>query len=242
MATIEQLVGFAAQYNKIVERVHSGALDGAAVRRALQDIIEGKSGTLAHNPPPWWRKPEQQLARARELWPGTELPEPPARFAPLTKTEVLLLHVPASFEVLWRFVAAPDGYEKFRDRGLWSNSAHLRLTPNALKHDEPVWVAFDPEYGVDRPPYYVWDDMRHHVASSEVLSALIQFPDWPLAWLHGAAAPHIAGYRYAGLNATWSRCLYLRCHVVPVNRLGLYQDSASLHSKNWASPSVRVLS
>lgn len=71
MTTIEQLAGITAQRNEIVKRVGNGSLDPVAVKRALQDIIEGKLPTLTWNPPTWWRTPEQQLARARQLWPST---------------------------------------------------------------------------------------------------------------------------------------------------------------------------
>ena len=59
--------------------------------------------------PTWWRTPEQQLARARQLWPNAVLPEPPKEFTPRTKSEVLLLHVPDTFDNLWNLVNAPEG-------------------------------------------------------------------------------------------------------------------------------------
>ena len=42
MTTIEQLAGITSQHNEIVKRVGNGSLDPVAVKRALQDIIEGK--------------------------------------------------------------------------------------------------------------------------------------------------------------------------------------------------------
>lgn len=75
MTIIEQLAGIISQHNEIVKRVGNGSLDPIAVKRALQDIIEGKLPTVANwTPPTWWRTPEQQLARARQLkyrvWAG----------------------------------------------------------------------------------------------------------------------------------------------------------------------------
>ena len=102
MTTIEQLAGITSQHNEIVKRVGNGSLDPIAVRRALQDIIEGKLPPMQNwNPPSWWRTPDQQLEQARQLWPGRELPEPPKEFTPRTKSEVLLLHVPDTFDSLW---------------------------------------------------------------------------------------------------------------------------------------------
>ena len=56
---------------------------------------------LGPSMPSWYVSPEQQLARARQLWPNAVLPEPPKEFTPRTKSEVLLLHVPDSFDSLW---------------------------------------------------------------------------------------------------------------------------------------------
>ena len=59
MTTIEQLARITSQHNEIVKRVGNGSLDPVAVKRALQDIIEGKLPTPTWNPPTWWRTPEQ---------------------------------------------------------------------------------------------------------------------------------------------------------------------------------------
>ena len=147
MTTIEQLAGITAQHNEIVKRVGNGSLDPVAVKRALQDIIEGKLPTLTWNPPTWWRTPEQQLERARRLWPNAVLPEPPKEFTPRTKSEVLLLHVPDSFDSLWDKVVAPTGYTKYRWEGVKSDKRNLRLAPGKVEFTQPVWLAFDPEHG-----------------------------------------------------------------------------------------------
>ena len=61
------------------------------------------------------------------VWPGRELPEPPAVFTPRTKSEVLLLHVPDSFDSLWDKVDAPTGYTKYRWEGVKADKRNLRL-------------------------------------------------------------------------------------------------------------------
>ena len=110
MVTVEQLVSIAARNQEILERVGNGSIDPTAVKRALQDLFE----RMTWNPPTWWSTTEQQLERARQLWPNAVLPEPPKGFTPRTKSEVLLLHVPDSFDSLWDKVVAPRGYAKRR--------------------------------------------------------------------------------------------------------------------------------
>ena len=212
MTTIEQLASITAQHNEIVMRVAYGSLDPVAVKRGLQEIIEGKLPTLTWNPPTWWRNPEQQLERARQLWPNAVLPEPHAEFTPRTKSEVLLLHVPDTFDSLWDKVVAPtkDGvsYTKCRWHSIKSDERNLRLSPNKREFAVPVWLAFDPEHGRGERPDSIWG--QSNVAAGEVFSALIQFPEWPLAWYNGASAPNLSGYQLK-LHTDWSvvPCLYL---------------------------------
>lgn len=206
MTTIEQLAGITAQHNEIVKRVGNGSLDPVAVKRALQDIIEGKLPTLTWNPPTWWRTPEQQLERARQLWPNAVLPEPPKEFTPRTKSEVLLLHVPDTFDSLWDKVVAPEGYTKYRWEGVKADKRNLRLSPNKREYTEPVWLAFDPEHGKGERPDSFWG--QADIAASEVFSALIQFPEWSLAWFNGASAPNLSGYQLK-YDGNWSSVPYL---------------------------------
>ena len=235
MTTIEQLAGITSQHNEIVKRVGNGSLDPVAVKRALQDIIEGKLPTLTWNPPTWWRTPEQQLERARQLWPNAVLPEPPKEFTPRTKSEVLLLHVPDSFDSLWDKAIAPTGYTKYRWEGVKADKRNLRLSPNKREYAEPVWLAFDPEHGKGERPDSFWG--QADVAASEVFSALIQFPEWPLAWFNGASAPNLSGYQLK-YDGNWAR-------VPCVNRwdvdrqLELHGRWAAHADSFWSSPSVR---
>lgn len=238
MTTIEQLVGISAQQNEIVKRVGNGSLDPAAVKRALQDIIEGKLPALAWNPPAWWRTPDQQLAKARELWPDATLPEPPASFVPQTKTEVLLLHVPDSFngfDTLWEKVVAPEGYTKTRWDGLKPSKRDLRLAPNVPERTAPVWLAFDPEHGKGERPDKLWG--QANLAASEVFSAMVQFPEWVSAWFNGASAPNLSGYQLK-YDGSWSRVPFLR-RWDGSRELELGADFAGSGYDRWASPSVR---
>lgn len=235
MTTIEQLAGITSQHNEIVKRVGNGSLDPVAVKRALQDIIEGKLPTLTWNPPTWWRTPEQQLARARQLWPNAVLPEPPKEFMPRTKSEVLLLHVPNTFDSLWDKVVAPTGYTKYRWEGVKADKRNLRLSPNKREYTEPVWLAFDPERGKGERPDSFWG--QADLAASEVFSALIQFPEWPLAWFNGASAPNLSGYQLK-YDGNWSDVPSLR-RWDDDRQLELGADWAGNRYGRWASPSVR---
>lgn len=167
MTTIEQLAGITAQHNDIVKRVGNGSLDPTTVKRTLQDIIEGKFNVPVWNPPSWWRTPEQQLARARQIWPNVVLPDPPAAFMPQTKSEVMLLHVPDSLNNLRNKV----GIVADAVRSLKPQTA-----PNKVEFKEPIWLAFDPEHGSGENPDTFWH--QANLAASEIFSAIIQFPGW----------------------------------------------------------------
>lgn len=213
-------------------RIGNGSLDPIAVRRALQDIIEGK---LPPNPPTWWRTPEQQLARARQLWPNAVLPEPPKEFTPRTKSEVLLLHVPDSFDSLRDKVVAPTGFTKYFWEGVKADKRNLRLSPNKREFTEPVWLAFDPEHGKGERPDSFWG--QADIAASEVFSALIQFPEWSLAWFNGASAPNLTGYQLK-YDGNWSHIPCLdRLDGTHLLRLDGY--GAGLRFDDYSSPSVR---
>ena len=235
MTTIEQLAGITAQHNEIVKRVGNGSLDPASVKRALQDIIEGKLPTLTWNPPTWWRTPEQQLERARQLWPNAVLPEPPKEFTPRTESEVLLLHVPDTFRSLWNKVVTPTDYTKYRWGVVKADKRNLRLAPNKVEFAVPVWLAFDPEHGKGERPDSFWG--QADIAASEVFSALIQFPEWSLAWFNGASAPNLTGYQLKH-DGNWSCVPCLNCwDGIRQLRLGDYW--AGGRDGAWSSPSVR---
>ena len=185
--------------------------------------------------PSWWRTPEQQLERARQLWPGRELPEPPEGFTPRTKSEVLLLHVPDTFDSLWDKVVAPEGYTKYRWEGVKADKRNLRLSPNKREYTEPVWLAFDPEHGKGERPDSFWG--QADIAASEVFSALIQFPEWPLVWFNGASAPNLSGYQLK-YDGNWSDVPYLD-RWDDDRQLKLHGLWADCRGGHWSSPSVR---
>lgn len=185
--------------------------------------------------PSWYVSPEQQLERARQLWPNAVLPEPPKEFTPRTKSEVLLLHVPDSFDSLWDKAIAPTGYTKYRWEGVKSDKRNLRLSPNKREYTEPVWLAFDPERGKGERPDSFWG--QADTAASEVFSALIQFPEWSLAWFNGASAPNLSGYQLK-YDGNWSNvpCLY---RWGGDRQLRLDGGWADRRNGRWSSPSVR---
>ena len=185
--------------------------------------------------PSWYVSPEQQLARARQLWPNAVLPEPPEGFTPRTKSEVLLLHVPDTFDSLWDKVVAPEGYTKYRREVIKADKRNLRLAPNKLEFAAPVWLAFDPERGKGERPDSFWG--QADTAASEVFSALIQFPDWPLAWFNRASAPNLTGYRLK-YDGNWSDVPYLY-RWVGDRQLLLRGHWAGGQLGGWSSPSVR---
>lgn len=239
--TIEKLAGITAQHNEIVKRVVNGTLDADDVREALQLIIEKQYLLATHKqseqwrPPTWYVSPERQLERARQLWPDIALPEPPKEFMPTTASEVLLLHVPRPFNELWDRVVAPEGYTKYRWDGLKTDKRNLRLAPNKAEYTEPVWLVFDPEHGKGTRPDSLWG--QSNLAASEVFSALIQFPDWPLAWFNGASAPNLSGYQLK-YDGNWSYVPYV--HRWDDDRqLELNACWAGDRYDHWASPVVR---
>lgn len=190
---------------------------------------------LVPSMPSWYVSPEQQLARARQLWPNTVLPEPPKEFTPRTKSEVLLLHVPDSFDSLWDKVIAPTGYTKYRGEGVKADKRNLRLAPGKVEFAAPVWLAFDPEHGRGERPDSFWG--QADISASEVFSALIQFPEWSLAWFNGASAPNLAGYQLKyGRNWSHVPCL---SQWDGYRQLELHVDWAGHRSGRWSSPSVR---
>ena len=232
MTTIEQLAGLTSQHNEIIKRVCNGTLDPVVVKRELQRIIEGKSiASVWDDMPTWWRTPEQQRKRARQLWPHAVLPEPPKKFVPRTESEVLLLHVPDTFDNLWRMVMAPKGYTKYDA----ISGQQLRLTANKREFIEPVWVAFDPEHGKGEDANSF--QYRADIAASEVFSALIQFPEWSLAWSSITPAPDLTGYKLRD-TGSWT-CVPSLLRLDGIRQLTLGWRLGGSKNVRSASPSVR---
>lgn len=212
-----------------IERIIKEQNLASTMYEAFQDMT-------AATGPSWQTSPERQLARAYELWPGIVLPEPPKEF-PRTKSEVLLLHVPDTLDSLWSRVVGPNGYTT---HVRWDERPDMRRAPHKREFTEPVWLAFNPEHGRGYSPDMLWDDERTNLAASEVLSALIQFPEWPLAWnYNGAAAPDLSGYQAQDyFDKKWSLVPAVECNRAH-RRLELHVRMARCVNNHRSSPSVR---
>jgi hypothetical protein len=229
------------EMQQFVQNLHSGGFSYEDVARVIKEpnlaSVMYASIQPAHlmTLKPWYVGPDQQVVRARELWPDAVLPKAPMSFVPQTDTAVLLLHVPDTFDSLWRKVVAPTGYTKNRWKSLRDDNRHLRLAPNKVEFTEPVWLAFDPEHGRGEKPDALWG--QDSLAASEVLSALIQFPSWPLAWFNDASAPNLSGYQLEH-DGEWSSVPYLS-RWDGGEQLDLVDRWAGSPDEYWASPSVR---
>lgn len=149
--------------------------------------------------PSWYVAPVSQMRQAKKMWPGVQLPNPPRVFKARSRSEVLLLHVPDNFNSLWRKVHMLYGYAKRRE-GLMEDSDSYRVAVDKPVFDKPVWLGFDPERNRGEPVPY----NSYWSAASEVLSAMIQFPDWPLEWLNVHASPILAGYELRSEDGGWN--------------------------------------
>lgn len=223
------------KYVEIVERINNGSLDSTVVTREFQSIIDTKSNVCSWVPPRWWTCPEQQLECAHKLWPGRQLPKPPDNFIARTETEVLLLHVPASFNTLWGMVRSPGGYDTIsRVNFLGLNQRNIRLASRDHAYVHPVWLRFDPAHGKGMSPSSFVG--RSDMAAGEVLSALIQFPGWPATWRYGDSGFLLAGYQ-AKVGDSWLHTpaitlgkegLTLQCFSASVSRRGMSVPTAQL--------------
>lgn len=231
MSSAEEVAGLLTQFNEIVKRVTNGSFDARHTKRALQDIIEGRTGAYTGEKSFWWSEPEFQLERAAALWPGIKLPDAPKK-KPHSATEVRLLHVPDSFESLLEKIEGPSGYKL----SVYP-SVRLRILPQPEQaYTQPTWVGFDPEYGAGRVPLSLRSEAGRF-ATTEILSAVIQFPEWPLAWRHGASAPIITGHL---LTQEFDDDTFLCFDLIRSLReleLGIFK--ASWSNPSCASPTVR---
>lgn len=145
------------------------------------------------NTPSWWKSPQLQLKRASELWPSVELPEPPL-FRPQSADEVLLLHVPRHFESLWNIII--DSNDNIFTPNAWNQwpyeSNKWRRTTHERYASQPVWIIFDPSARSLEEVSLASGEVS--IAGSEVLSAMIQFPDLYRIWADNDTYPCISGY------------------------------------------------
>jgi hypothetical protein len=228
------------ELQQFLQNLHSGGFTYEDILRVnkrpylASDMLATVHDTSLITYPDWWRTAEQQLQRAHELWPNVNLPKPPAHFEPRTKSEVLLLHVPDTFDSLWDKVA-PTGSTTHRWESVKYDPTALRLAPNKVEFDKPVWVAFDTEYGIGDFSDSLWSQADINLAASEVFSALIQFPDWTQAWRNGALGLNLMGYQLKHMDS-WSDVLGVN---LSKSRLSLRVDFYAVHSNRRPSPSVR---
>lgn len=185
----------------------------------------------------WVVSPSDQFEQARERQPDRVFPEPPKDVVLPNKGSALLLHTPrASFEEHWKAIRAPEGYEKYCSDFIKFNMVNIRLAPKVVERTEPVWVIFDPEHGRGQRPEELWGNPT--LASSEIFSAVEQFPGWMPMWNRGdASIPYLSGYRVdLGDGSFGVLTLILWGHN---SRLELYCDYSRFSRGHWASPSVR---
>lgn len=234
-----------SQLREIEDRILNGSFDPVDVREPLQMILEkrplvDRDTWLGWRPPTWWRDEVDQLGCARKHWPNIDLPDPPERFIPRSKTGVLLLHVPDTFDSLWSKIRVPRGYDLLRSDSFESGSEALRFTPSKIEFTEPVWLEYDYAFARGKSPDQLWRNPR--LAASEVLSAVIQFPDYPFAWLdwrRGAPAPNMSGYQ-SRAGEEWSHVPFLDFVSGPdENWLKVFSAPAGSSMDRYSSPSVR---
>lgn len=192
----------------------------------------------------WWREPELQLEKAQYLFKDTPLPMIPNDFIPRTESEVLLLHVPATAKLLWSKVTAPQGYTVDPRVNFSLNSRKLRLAPNKFELTVPTWVAFDP---LGLAPKYETTPYGTKIATTEVISALIQFPLWSETWSPtteeatlsrgaGYPTPSLSGYEIKTKDG-WTEVPVLTRRI-DTHELALVSKSTSM-SQFLSRPTAR---
>ncbi len=195
MTSIDQFVGLHAQMNELMKRVGNGSLDVERVKRGLQGIMDPRTKIMGWVPS-WWRTPEDQIKRARKLWPGIELPSPPESFAPKEPTSVLLLHVPLPLGDLWNAVRLTHRFAHTSNTFCSGDLSEFRPLGG-----KPMWIEYDSKLLLDHPVGGIrkWTLVLEdgYLASCEaLLSACIQFDGYlsqicrhdasVLAWAKGA--------------------------------------------------------
>lgn len=268
MTTIEKLIGITAQHNEIVKRVGNGSLDPDNVRKALQDIIEGKfpeiklpKAAITHvlaKQPSWYVSPEDQLKKVKTFNAALDwgfvtenIPAIPGSWQH-NPNEVLMLAVSLppkgrksglhrTFDELWNLIEAPDGYTKYRWDELKATTKLLRQAPGYNHTPGIRWVVFNPNAYHGKSPEAVLKQSKidnAQLAGLEVLMATLLFPTWATSW-NGDSSPYP---NMSALqfywNSGWSRVPYLDRWDV-ARRLELRAHWAVGSREDFASPSVR---
>ncbi len=264
MTTIEKLAGITAQHNEIVKRVVNGSLDIDNVRKALQDIIQGKfpekmiPPVIASGAHSWYVSPEQQLKHVRDLiathgwgFSDTDFPSIP-EFKLRTETEVLLLcvYLPAkgskpgvlrTFDELWDAYESPTGYSKWRWPEFKATAKLLRQAPGYYHTPGIHWVAFDPNTYHGLSPEAALKQSKIDgvvLAGVEGLMANLLFPTWATSW-DGNKSPYpwLSGLQF-NWNSNWSDSVYLY-RWADVRQVRVLAGWSGGVDSRFGSPSVR---
>lgn len=255
------------QLAEVYRVTSNGTRDFSDVRKALQDIIEGKvaQATAAVIRVPakqssWYVSPERQLEHVKQLntergWGFKETDFPPIpgnAWLHMRRDEVLLLAVylpkqgkvsglQRTFDELWNLIEAPDGYTNWRWDELKSDSKHLKSAPGHSHRPGVCWVAFDASAYRGKSPEHALarrNEDNTRLAGVEVLMAALLFPTWPTSWNGDSSPfPNMSGLQFYW-NTVWSRVPYLG-RWDDDSRLELNTDWAEHDNPLWASPSVR---
>lgn len=187
--------------------------------------------------PFWYRSPARQMEFVSRAWPDVAIPEIPEDFTPKTKDEVLLLHVPRSVSELWWHISMGrhDDYiigDQYVEK-YWHQD--IKTSPKAdLYRGRATWVAFDPNNGLGRTVEDFYDE--DHMAGVEVLSAILQFPKWPLIW----TSDHLFGVCVVGCRSKKGEPLALHLGVrTDPRKLEPHYMSESSRMDKVAFPTVR---
>jgi hypothetical protein len=230
MVTTDQFVGLHAQMNEIVKRVGNGSLEPDLVKRSLQTIIEDR--TEGNVLPSWYVVPSLQLDRVRQLnaerdWGFADAHFPAVPSVKQSGTEVLLLAVylpgkDGAWDVQRTFNEHLAVIQQQQDASgrtfcpyVKSDRKHLRRFSPTWHEPRPGlrWVLYD--YAFSHDPANgiavkdLWYDEQRGLAASEVLTALMLFPEYGLS-MGDRKTPYanLPGYQVL-VDADWSNVPYL---------------------------------
>lgn len=268
MTTIDKLIGITAQHNEIVKRVGNGSLDPDNVRKALQDIIEGKfpeikppKAAITHvlaKQPTWYVSAVEQLKKVMAFnaaldwgFQDSDFPAIPG-YRPSDPNEVLMLAVSLppkgrksglhrTFDELWNLIEAPDGYTKYRWDELKATTKLLRQAPGYSHTPGIRWVVFDPNAYRGKSPEAALKQSKIdsvQLAGLEVLMAALLFPTWTTSWNGGSSPYPNMSALQFYWNSDWSHVPFLN-RWDGLRQLKLHADWADGSYDDWSSPSVR---
>jgi len=208
--------------------------------------------------PFWFVSPDQQIERMRRLnserewgFADTDFPAIPSNVQ-LSATEVLLLavYLPDEGETtgtqrtfdehvaIIRQQLRKD-YHCLQNIGVRSTPDRLRLHKTREHRPGLCWVAYsyaaysNPE---DPSPLGLWEAETGGLAASEVLSAIMLFPEYGRSI--GERGINLPGYQNLLLDSAWNNCLFVRW--VYGLALGTNSEMEKMEfNPPWGSPVVR---